>query len=180
MKKETLICILLLIIGALPPILFTSTISQEVFWDNNSHSSSSVQQITIYQWNPLLGNRYVILVGGTFTSFVGTVNGDFKIYDITRGRNTTYPFEVDATNTYIETSYTLIELVLLPGDYIINFTSDVTYISYYLFTRGWFINTNNAREVNFYQFIAIGVFCLLFVVITILTKIYYFNQLKKL
>lgn len=176
MKKETLICILLLIIGALPPILFTSTISQEVLWDNNSHSSSSVQQITIYQWNPLLGNRYVILVGGTFTSFIGTVNGDFKIYDITRGRNTTYPFEVDATNTYIETSYTSIELVLPPGDYIINYTADVSPISYYLFSRGWFINTNNAREVNLIQFAAIGVFWFLFVVITIITKRHYSNR----
>lgn len=176
MKKETLICILLLIIGTLPPILFTSTLSQEVLRDSNTYSSSSVEQITIYQWNPLLGNRYVILVGGTFTSLIGTVKGDFKIYDLTRGRNTTYPFEVDATSNYIQTSYTSIELVLPPGDYIINYTADASYITYYLFTRGWFMNINNAREVNLYQFIAIGVFCLLFVVITILTKRYYFNR----
>lgn len=176
MKKESLICILLLIIGALPPILFTSTISQEVLSDSNSYYSSSVQQITIYQWNPLLGNRYVILVGGRFISFIGTVNGDFKIYDITRGQNTTYPFEVDATSSYVQTSYTSIELVLPPGNYIINYTSDVSHVSYYLFTRGWFMNINNAREVNLYQFVAIGVSCLLFVVITLLTKRYYWNQ----
>lgn len=128
--------IIIIALVALPVTLLASTHSQEVAFENTAAINVDSKDITIYQRNPLLGNRHIMFVGYFFTSFSGILDGSFSIYDKSTGVNTSYNFIVDARSRYMSDAYDSIELVLPPGEYIIYFDPDVR-LKYVLYTRGW-------------------------------------------
>jgi hypothetical protein len=153
MEKSRIITIIILALAALPVTLLASTHSQEVAFENTVAINVESMDVTIYQRNPLLGNRHVMFVGYFFSSFQGTIDGSFSIYDKSTGLTTEYSFFVDASSPYMSDAYDTVELVLPPGEYTIYFDPDAR-LNYKLYTRGWLADlTTSPDNVNIFQFL---------------------------
>jgi len=171
MDKKLIIGITLIIIGLTPVILFASSYSTEVWRDSNwSDDDQGQEDFTIPNPNPLLGDRYMLIVGSYFSSFQGYIEGNVTIMNKATGENQTFLIYIDATTYYASWDSDHHVVILPPGEYTIFWQLAPGAPGMYIYSHGWFITEHDEpREVNGLQtlitmisgfialFIAIGV-----------------------
>ncbi|NHI91673.1 MAG: hypothetical protein EAX96_04155 [Candidatus Lokiarchaeota archaeon] len=143
MKKLYPILVLSIVATSIPLILLVSTLSTEVWSDVGLYTTSDHANVTLSQPNPLLGNKYVVIAGGSFVRYEGMVYVNVTIMNKDTKVNQTRSFTIDATSSYVEVSFGSAEFTLEPGSYTIFYESNIINLGYAMYTKGWLCNPNN-------------------------------------
>lgn len=143
MKKIYLIIILSMIGLSIPLILLSSTFSIEVGSDVGIYGTSGNFNVTLGPNNPLLANKYVMIIGGRFVSYEGDVHGNITVMNKATGANQTQSFYFSADSPYVEVEFGACEFTLASGEYTIFFSSNLVNLPYHFFSKGWLCNPVN-------------------------------------
>lgn len=128
---------------SIPLIMLASTFSMEVGWDVGIYGTSGNFNVTLGPNNPLLGNKYLVIIGGEFTSYEGDVSGNVTIMNKATKVNQTQLFTFPASSPYIEVSFGFCEFTLEPGEYTIFYSSNLINLPYRMYSKGWLCNPVN-------------------------------------
>jgi len=150
MDKYLIKGIVIILIGLTPVILFASSYSTEVWRDSNwSDDDQGQEDFTIPNPNPLLGDRYMLIVGRSFSSFQGYIEGNVTIMSKATMENQTFQIYIDATTPYWSWSSDHHVVILPPGEYTIFWQLTPFNPGMYIYSHGWFITEHDEpREVN--------------------------------
>lgn len=175
MDKKLIIGITLIIIGLTPVILFASSSSTEVWSDFNWNLLSEGQKdFTIPNPNPLLGNKYMLIVGDYFTEFQSYIEGTVIIINKATGETQTFNIYIDATSLVVSWDSDHHVVILPPGEYTIFWQTTPIGVHYYIYSHGWFmIEHDEPREVNQLQNLItmISGFIVLFIAIAVIYSV---------
>lgn len=150
MDKYLIKGIVLILIGLTPVIFFASSYSTEVWSDSNwSNDDQGQENFTIPNPNPLLGNRYMLIVGSYFSSFQGYIEGNVTIMNKATRENQSFQIYIDATTSYASWDSDHHVVILPPGEYTIFWHLAPGAPGMYIYSHGWFITEHDEpREVN--------------------------------
>ena len=142
--------ILIVVIGLSPVILFALTFSTEVWYDKNwSNDAQGQEDFSIHPPNPLLGDRYMLIVGDYFSSYQGYIEGTVTIYNKGTGETQNFNINIDATSSYQGWDSDHHVVFLPPGEYTILWDFTPFAVDMYIYSHGWLmIEHDEPREVN--------------------------------
>ncbi|GAH89003.1 unnamed protein product, partial [marine sediment metagenome] len=118
-------------------MLYSSS-STEVWSDTDwNDPCESQEDFTIQNPNPLLGNRYMLIVGSYFSGFQGYIEGNVTIMNKATGENQTFKIYIDATTYIASWDSDHFVVILPPGEYTLFWQTTPIGIDYYIYSHGW-------------------------------------------
>lgn len=136
-----IISVFLIIVAWIPSSLFIYT-SPSLVWVQTStfiYTPEGQDNITIQNPNPLLENKYILIVGDEFASYIGFVDGNVTIMDKATRVNQTFQILIDATTHYVSWSTDSHIMFLSLGEYTIFWQFDPFMVDLYIYSYGWFM-----------------------------------------